>query len=115
MVEHRHVGIHVVHVIGVGRILVVGPLLGGGHVAIEQRVLGLALIIDGIEPDDVPTNDARTFLKNPFDSFVNLLTNCLISVSFIISHHYQSDQVNIFKNSQKCQKQPKIKKGPKML
>ena len=54
VVEDRHVGVHVVQVVGVGRVLVVGPLLGDGHVAIKKGVFGFAFIIYGVEADDVP-------------------------------------------------------------
>ena len=56
VVEDRHVGVHVVQVVGVGRVLVVGPLLGDGHVAIKKGVFGFAFIIYGVEADDVPKN-----------------------------------------------------------
>ena len=41
VVEDGHVGVHVVDVVGVGRVLVVGPLLGGGDIPIKERVFGL--------------------------------------------------------------------------
>jgi hypothetical protein len=53
VVEHRHVGVHVVDVVGVGRVLVVVPHLRGRNVTIEQRVLGLALVVHGIQADDI--------------------------------------------------------------
>ena len=56
VVEDRHVGVHVVQVVGVGRVLVVGPLLGDGHVAIKKGVFRFAFIIYGVEADDVPKN-----------------------------------------------------------
>ena len=54
VVEDRYVGVHVVQVVGIGRVLVVGPLLGDGHIAIKKGVLGFAFIIYGVEADDVP-------------------------------------------------------------
>lgn len=48
MVEDGQVGVHVVDVVGVGRVLVVVPLLGGRDVAIEQRILGFAFVVNGI-------------------------------------------------------------------
>ena len=56
LVEDGEVGVGVVQVVGVGRVLVVGPLLGDGHVAIKKGVFGFAFIIYGVEADDVPKN-----------------------------------------------------------
>ena len=48
VVKYGQVGVHVVDVVGVGRVLVVVPLLGGRDVAIEQGVLGFALVVNRI-------------------------------------------------------------------
>ena len=53
VVEDGHVGEHVVDVVGVGRILVVRPLVGRRHVAVEQRVLRLRLVVHAVQPDHV--------------------------------------------------------------
>ena len=54
MVEDGHVGEHVVDVVGVGRVLVVGPSVGRGDVAVEERVLRLGLVVHAVQPDHVP-------------------------------------------------------------
>ena len=51
VVEDGHVGVHVVDVVGVGRVLVVGPPVGRRHVAVEQGILGLGLVVDAVEAD----------------------------------------------------------------
>ena len=54
VVKDRHVGVHVVQVVGVGRVLVVGPLLGDGDVAIKKGVFRFAFIVYRVKAADVP-------------------------------------------------------------
>lgn len=63
VVQHGHVGEHVVHVVGVRGVLLVGPLVGRGDVPVKQRVFGLALVVHGVEPDHVPSKKPQQ-LKN---------------------------------------------------
>ena len=53
MVEDGHVGEHVVDVVGVGGVLVVGPSVGRGDVAVEERVLRLRLVVHAVQTDHV--------------------------------------------------------------
>ena len=52
LIEHRHIGVEVVDVVRVRWVLVAGPVLGQGHVLLGVR-LGLAFIVDAVEPHDV--------------------------------------------------------------
>ena len=54
VVELRHVRVHVVDVVRVGRVLVVPPLVGGGDLLVEQGVLGLALVVNRVKADHIP-------------------------------------------------------------
>ena len=53
VVEDGHVGEHVVDVVGVGRVLVVGPAVGRRHVLVKQRVLRLGLVVHAVQADHV--------------------------------------------------------------
>ena len=53
MVEDGHVGEHVVDVVCVGRVLVVGPPVGRRHVAVEEGVLRLRLVVHAVQADHV--------------------------------------------------------------
>jgi len=53
MVEDAHVGVHVVHVVGVRRVLQVRPLLRSGNVTIKDRVFRFTLVVHRIESDDL--------------------------------------------------------------
>ncbi len=54
VVQHRQVRVDVVGVVAVRRVLLAVPLARHGH-GRERRgvVLGLALVVDGVESDDV--------------------------------------------------------------
>ncbi len=53
LVEDAHVGVHVVHVVGVRRVLQVRPLLRSGNVTVEDWVLRFTLVVHRIESDDL--------------------------------------------------------------
>ena len=53
VVERRDVGVHVVDVVRVRRVLALRPRVRRRHVRVEHRVLGLGLVVDRVEADDV--------------------------------------------------------------
>ncbi len=53
LVEDAHVGVHVIHVVSVGRVLEIGPLFGRRYFAVEHGMLGFALVVDRVEANDV--------------------------------------------------------------
>lgn len=68
LVENRHVGVHIIDIVGVWRVFLVGPLLRPGHVVVEERILRLGLIVHGIE--------ANHILKEPVQVRVLAGTGC---------------------------------------
>ena len=54
VVEDRHVGVHIVQVVGVGWVLVIVPCLGDGYITVKKRIFGFAFIIHRVEADDIP-------------------------------------------------------------
>ena len=53
VVQGGDVGVHVVDVVGIGRVVHLSPLLRGGNVSVKHWVLGLGLVIHRVEPNDV--------------------------------------------------------------
>lgn len=53
MVEHGHVGVHVVEVVRVGGVLLIIPLLGAPGLRVQHRVLRLGLVVHAVEADYV--------------------------------------------------------------
>lgn len=53
VIENGHVGVHIVQVVGVGRILLIIPLFRRFHALHQDRVLRLRLVVHTVETDDV--------------------------------------------------------------
>ena len=59
VVQDGHVGEHVVDVVRVRRILVVVPFFRRRNISVEKRVFRLALVVHGVEADDVPVKENK--------------------------------------------------------
>ena len=53
VVEHGHVCIHVVEVVGVGRVFLLGPVLRERTVRVEDVLLRFGLVIHAVEAYDL--------------------------------------------------------------
>ena len=56
LVEYTHIGVRVIDVVGVGRILLINPLLRCWNFPIENRMFRFALIVDRIETHQLSIN-----------------------------------------------------------
>ena len=54
VVKNRGIGVHIVHVIGIGRVLVLCPLIRSWYVSIKQWIFRLGFIINGVKSNDIP-------------------------------------------------------------
>lgn len=53
VIEDGHVCIHVVEVVGVGRVLLLSPVPWQGAVQVEDVLLGLGLVVDAVKTHDL--------------------------------------------------------------
>lgn len=53
MVEHGHVGVHIVQIVRVRRVLLIIPQLWSLRLRIQHRILWLGLVIHAVEADYV--------------------------------------------------------------
>lgn len=53
MIEDGHVCIHVVEVVGVGRVLLLGPVAWQWAVQVEDMLLGLGLVVHAVKTHDL--------------------------------------------------------------
>lgn len=53
MIEDGHVCIHVVEVVGVGRVLLLSPVAWQRAVQVEDMLLGLGLVVDAVKTHDL--------------------------------------------------------------
>ena len=74
-VEHGDVGKHVEDVVGVGRVVVGGPLLGRGRGRGEEGRLRLALIINAIKPYHLHKTDHDPSCNVPSCNFFSRQTD----------------------------------------
>ena len=54
VVKNRGICIHIVHFIGIGRVLVLCPLIRSWYVSIKQWIFRLGFIINGVKSNDIP-------------------------------------------------------------
>lgn len=57
MIEDGHVCIHVVEVVGVGRVLLLSPVAWQWAVQVEDVLLGLGLVVDAVKTHDLQRDD----------------------------------------------------------
>lgn len=57
MIEDGHVCIHVVEVVGVGRVLLLGPVAWQWAVQVEDMLLGLGLVVNAVKTNDLQWDD----------------------------------------------------------
>lgn len=53
MIQHRHIRVHVVNVVGIWRIIFNGPFRWWWNITFKQRIFGLRFIVDTIETNDI--------------------------------------------------------------
>lgn len=53
VIEDGHVCIHIVEVVGVGRVLLLSPVARQRAVQVEDMLLRLGLVVDAVKPNDL--------------------------------------------------------------